>query len=125
MPMAVHYRASLFGAVASATAYECFEWLDSALETMDSNRKFLAKLLREKLPTVGYRIPDFSYLAWLDLAELKLGADPSEALLEHGKLALNAGITFGPESGNFVRLNFATSEEILSEAISRMVSCVK
>jgi cystathionine beta-lyase len=125
MPMAVHYRASLFGAVASATAYECFEWLDSALETMDSNRTFLARLLREKLPTVGYRIPDFSYLAWLDLAELKLGADPFEALLEHGKLALNAGITFGPESGNFVRLNFATSEEILSEAISRIVSCVK
>ena len=125
MPMAVHYRASLFGAVASATAYECFDWLDSAIETMDSNRKFLVNLLSEKLPTVGYRIPDFSYLAWLDLAELKLGANPSEVLLERGKLALNAGITFGPESANFVRLNFATSEEILSEAISRMVSCVQ
>ena len=125
MPMAVHYRASLFGAVASATAYECFDWLDSAIETMDSNRKFLAKSLSEKLPTVGYRIPDFSYLAWLDLEELKLGANPSEVLLGQGKLALNAGITFGPESANFVRLNFATSEEILNEAISRMVSCVK
>ena len=123
--MAVHYRASLFGAVASATAYECFDWLDSALETMDSNRKFLTKLLSEKAPTVGYRIPDFSYLAWLDLGELKLGANPAEVLLEQGKLAVNPGVTFGPESGDFVRLNFATSEEILSEAITRMVSCVK
>lgn len=125
MPMAVHYRASLFGAIASATAYECSDWLDSAIETMDSSRKFLAKLLGEKLPTVGYRIPDVSYLAWLDLAELKLGADPSDILLGQGKLALNAGNTFGPESGSFVRLNFATSEEILIEAISRIVSCVK
>ena len=74
--MAVHYRASLFGAVASATAYECVDWLDSAIETMDSNRKYLAKLLTQNFPSVGYRIPDFSYLAWLDLAELKLGADP-------------------------------------------------
>ena len=125
MPMAVHYRASLFGAVASATAYECVDWLDSAIETMDSNRKYLKKLLDETLPSVGYRIPDFSYLAWLDLSSLYLGENPSEVLLKKGKLALNAGITFGVESGNFVRLNFATSEEILDEAISRMASCVR
>jgi cystathionine beta-lyase len=125
MPMAVHYRASLFGAVASATAYECADWLDSALETIDGNRKFLAKLISEKLPTVGYRVPDFSYLAWLDLSSLNLGANPAEVLLDKGKLALNSGITFGPESGSFVRLNFATSEEIMTEAISRMAACVK
>ena len=125
MPMAVHYRASLFGAVASATAYECADWLDDAIETMDSNRKYLKKLLDKTLPSVGYRIPDFSYLAWLDLSSLNLGENPAEVLLEKGKLALNAGITFGVESGNFVRLNFATSEEILDEAISRMASCVR
>ena len=125
MPMAVHYRASLFGAVASATAYECADWLDDAIETMDSNRKYLKKLLDESLPSVGYRIPDFSYLAWLDLASLNLGENPADVLLEQGKLALNAGITFGAASASFVRLNFATSEEILSEAISRIASCVR
>jgi cystathionine beta-lyase len=124
MPQAVHFRASLFGAIASATAYECVDWLDSAIETMDSNRKYLQKLLTQNLPSVGYRIPDFSYLAWLDLSTLNLGQNPGEALLEKGKLALNAGIMFGAESGNFVRLNFATSEEILDEAISRMAGCV-
>ena len=125
MPIAVHYRASLFGAVASAVAYECADWLDDAIATMESNRRFLATLLSKELPDVGYRIPDFSYLAWLDLKELKLGENPAEVLLERGKLAVNPGITFGAESSNFVRLNFATSEEILTEAISRMVSCVK
>ena len=124
MPMAVHYRASLFGAVASATAYECADWLDDAIETMDSNRNYLKRLLTQSLPTVGYRIPDCSYLAWLDLASLNLGENPSQVLLEKGKLALNPGITFGPESGNFVRLNFATSEEILDEAVSRIASCL-
>ena len=124
MPIAVHYRASLFGAVASATAYECADWLDCAIETMDSNRRYVKKLLDENLPSVGYRIPDFSYLAWLDLSSLNLGEKPAEVLLEKGKLALNAGIMFGPQSSNFVRLNFATSEEILDQAISRMASCV-
>ena len=125
MPVAVHYRASLFGAVASAVAYECADWLDSAILTMESNRRFLAELLSKELPNVGYRIPDFSYLAWLDLKALNLGENPAEVLLEKGKLAVNAGVTFGAESASFVRLNFATSEEIISEAISRMVSCVE
>ena len=125
MPPAVHFRASLFGAVASATAYECVDWLDSAIETLDSNRKFLADLLTQNLPSVGYRIPDFSYLAWLELSTLNLGENPGEFLLEKAKLALNSGIMFGAQSGNFVRLNFATSEEILREAISRMAGSVK
>jgi cystathionine beta-lyase len=124
MPEAVHFRASLFGAVASATAYECVGWLDSAIETFESNRKYLKNLLTQSLPVVGYRVPDFSYLAWLDLSGLNLGENPAQVLLEKGKLALNAGITFGPESGNFVRLNFATGEEMLDEAVSRMASCV-
>lgn len=122
MPMAVHYRASLFGAIASATAYECIDWLDSVIETLDSNRQYIAKLLTQKLPVVGYRVPDCSYLAWLDLTPLNLGADPSEVLLREAKLALNSGISFGPASGQFVRLNFATSEEIIDEAIFRIVS---
>jgi cystathionine beta-lyase len=124
MPEAVHFRASLFGAVASATAYECADWLDDAIETFESNRKYLKNLLTQSLPTVGYRIPDFSYLAWLDLSGLNLGENPAQVLLEKGKLALNAGITFGPESGNFVRLNFATGEEMLDEAVSRIASCI-
>ena len=124
MPEAVHSRASLFGAVASATAYECVDWLDSAIETFESNRKYLKNLLTQSLPAVGYRVPDFSYLAWLDLSGLNLGENPAQVLLEKGKLALNAGITFGPESGNFVRLNFATGEEMLDEAVSRIASCI-
>jgi cystathionine beta-lyase len=124
MPAAVHFRASLFGAVASATAYQCSDWLDSAIETFDSNRNYLNKLLTQSLPTVGYRVPDFSYLAWLDLTSLNLGENPAQTLLEKGKLALNAGAMFGADSGNFVRLNFATSEEILDDAVSRIASCL-
>ena len=124
MPAAVHFRASLFGAVASATAYQCSDWLDSAIETFDSNRNYLKKLLTQSLPTVGYRVPDFSYLAWLDLTSLNLGENPAQTLLEKGKLALNAGAMFGADSGNFVRLNFATSEEILDGAVSRIASCL-
>ncbi len=124
MPESVHWRASLFGAVSAAKAYECAEWLDAAIETMDRNRHLLAKLLTEKLPNVGYRIPDFGYLAWLDLTDLNLGEDPAAFILENAKVALNSGQSFQASSHQFVRLNFATSTEILTLAIDNIAAAV-
>ena len=125
MPEAVHYRASLFGAIAAAQAFTATEWLDSTVKTLDRNRKFLAEELAKKLPTVGYRIPDCSYLAWLDVSSLNLGENPAEVLLEKGKVAFNPGAIFGPDSQQFIRLNFGTSRELISEGIDRIVNAIK
>lgn len=120
MPEAVSYRASLFGAIGAATAFTAVDWLDATLETLDRNRKFVKTKLDEKLPTVGYRIPDCSYLAWLDLSSLNLGENPAKTLLEKEKVAFNHGITFGPQASQFIRLNFGTSLEIIEDAIERI-----
>jgi cystathionine beta-lyase len=74
------------------------------------------------LPQAGYRIPDCSYLAWIDLAVYNLGENPSVTLLERGKVAVSAGGVFGGNSEQFIRLNFATSLEILTEGIDRIVA---
>ena len=125
MPEAVHYRASLFGAIGAATAFTATDWLDAVLDTLDRNRKYVKKLLDEKLPSVGYRIPDCSYLAWLDLSSLNLGENPAVTLLEKEKVAFNHGVTFGPQASQFIRLNFGTSLEIIDEAIERIVRASK
>ena len=125
MPAAVHYRASLFGAVGAAVAYTASDWLDATLKTLDRNRKFLKAQLDAKLPTVGYRIPNCTYLAWLDMSSLNLGDNPSETLIEKGKVAFNPGIAFGPQSGQFIRFNFGTSEAIIEEAVDRIVNAIK
>jgi cystathionine beta-lyase len=125
MPAAVHYRASLFGAIGAAAAFTATDWLDAVLVTLDRNRKYLKELLDEKLPEVGYRIPDCSYLGWLDMSAYNLGEDPGKALLEKSKVLFNSGITFGPQSGQFIRFNFGTSKEIMREAVDRIVAAVK
>ena len=122
MPPALTLRASLFGAVASTAAYsESDEWLDGVLITLNENRHLVKKLIDTKIPTIKYRIPDFGYLAWLDVSSLGLGSDPAGQILERSKLALNAGILYGPKHSNFVRLNFGTSEEIINQAFDRLV----
>ena len=99
--------------------------LDAVLDTLDRNRKYVKKLLDEKLPSVGYRIPDCSYLAWLDLSSLNLGENPAVTLLEKEKVAFNHGVTFGPQASQFIRLNFGTSLEIIDEAIERIARASK
>jgi cystathionine beta-lyase len=125
MPVAVHYRASLFGAFAATAAYGCVDWLDAALTTLDRNRTLVKELLTAKLPQVGYRIPDCSYLAWLDVSALNLGEKPQQTFIDKGKVAFNDGATYSPSHSQFVRLNFGTNVEILTEAVERMVNATK
>ncbi|GAA1843849.1 MalY/PatB family protein [Agromyces salentinus] len=122
MPLEVSWRMSQFGAIASIAAFtEGGHWLDGVLGSLDDNRRLLADLLEEELPDVGYRVPDATYLAWLDLRALGWGDDPSEAALERARVALVSGPTFGREVGRgHVRLNFACSPEVLGEAITRI-----
>jgi cystathionine beta-lyase len=125
MPMGVRFSASHFGVHAGAVAFTCTDWLDAAMVTLDRNRKFLAKELAEKLPQVNYRVPDCSYLSWLDVTALDLGEDPSKTILERGKLLVSNGILFGPQSQSYVRLNFGTSAEIISQGVDRLVLAAK
>ena len=125
MPAAVHYRASLLGGFATAVAFAEGEvWLDSVLENLDHNRYMIKKLLSSQLPSVRYHIPDNSYLAWLDLEALNLGENPTETLLAKGRVAFNAGHTFGKQCSQYVRLNFATSPTIITEAIHRIARVI-
>ena len=89
---------------------------------LDHNRNLVASLIESKTPGVGYRIPHCSYLAWLDLTSFNLGEDPSAVLREKGKVAFVQGLRFGVQSTQFVRLNFATSPEILEEAFNRLAT---
>jgi cystathionine beta-lyase len=125
MPAAVHYRASLLGGFATAVAFAEGEvWLDSVLENLDHNRYMIKELLSSQLPSVRYHIPDNSYLAWLDLEALNLGENPTETLLAKGRVAFNAGHTFGKQCSQYVRLNFATSPTIITEAIHRIARVI-
>jgi cystathionine beta-lyase len=123
LPEEVRYRAGILGVVAATAAFtDGRPWLDSLLGHLDRNRRLLAELLAERLPEVGYRPPDASFLAWLDLSAYGLGDDPARVLLERGRVALEPGPHFGRQGAGHARLNIGTSRALLTEAVDRMAT---
>lgn len=135
MPEEVSHGPSHLGLIAHTAALEHGqEWLKALLQGLDSNRALLGRLLGEHLPGVGYRQPEGTYLAWLDcrhlggptpgshpgLAVVSDLAGPARLFLDEARVALSSGHVFGSGGAGHVRLNFATSQAILTEAVERM-----
>jgi cystathionine beta-lyase len=123
LPEEVGHGASHVGVLAHTAAFrDGVGWLDALLDGLDDNRRLLTELLAEHLPAVRYTPAPGTYLAWLDCRELGLGDRPAKTFLTQGKVALNCGIPFGTGGAGFVRMNLATSPEVLTEAVRRMAA---
>jgi cystathionine beta-lyase len=95
------------------------QWLDAVVADISSNSALLTKLLAEHLPGAVYQPVEATYLAWVDCRALGLGDDPAAVFLEHGRVAFSSGPTFGVGGEGFIRVNIATTPEVLTEAITR------
>ncbi|MFH9548135.1 MalY/PatB family protein [Streptomyces sp. NPDC017435] len=125
LPEEVSHGASHVGVLAHTAALrEGAGWLDALLAGLDGNRRLLCGLLAEHLPGVGQRPGEATYLAWLDCRALGLGDDPAAVFLERGRVALSPGLDFGTGGAGHVRLNLATSAEILTEGVRRMAAAL-
>jgi len=125
IPQEVQHGAGHLGAIAAVVAFtEGQPWLDAVVAHLRDQAQVLADLLRQHLPQVGFEQPMASYLAWLDCRPLDLGPDPAAYFLEHARVALNSGPSFGPAGAGFARLNFANSTELLAEIVTRMGAAV-
>lgn len=101
-------------------------WLDAAMDRLTANRDRVARWTAEDVPGVHHHSPEGTYLAWLDCRDLCLpGESPQAFFLERSRVALSAGGDFGPGGETCVRLNFATSAEILEELLGRMTEAVR
>ncbi|MCF3101209.1 aminotransferase class I/II-fold pyridoxal phosphate-dependent enzyme [Streptomyces roseoverticillatus] len=125
LPGIVSHGPSHFGVLAHTAALrDGAEWLDAVLAGLDENRRLLGELLEHHLPGVRYLRPEGTYLAWLDCRALGLGDDPAAVFLERGRVALTGGLPFRTGGAGHVRLNFATSPELLTEGVRRMAAAL-
>lgn len=125
LPFSSPWRTSLLGVWASIAAYNQGEpWLKAVLKNIDENRHYLSKLLKKHLPKAKYTISDSTYLAWIDLSAYGQ-EEVTKLILDKGRVAVSNGADFGGIGKDYVRLNLATSKEIIKEAVIRMASVLE
>jgi cystathionine beta-lyase len=100
-------------------------WLDAVLAHLFAMRNHAAAVLKREIPNIGFRLPESTYLMWLDCTDLGIEGSAFDFFLEHARIGFSPGEGFHPRAEKFVRMNFATSEVILDEMLERMITAIR
>ncbi|WP_431797233.1 MalY/PatB family protein [Microbacterium kunmingense] len=123
---AVQHGAATLGVVAAIAAYRDGRgWLEDVIDYLDQERHDLRSLLAEHLPGARYRVPEATYIAWIDTAALDLPGPPAEFFRDHAGVVLTEGALLGQGYEDFVRIVFATPRPILADAVRAMGDAVR
>jgi len=130
--MAEHDK--LFGCVnplslaANQAAYEKgWPWLQELRAYLDENFRLVEEFLKENLPDAVYRIPEATYLAWVDLNRClpDLHDLPMFFANEAGVLLEGGDELFVGNAARFIRLNLAMPRSIVEKGLVRMAEAIR
>lgn len=111
-----------FGMCATEAAFNTARyWHKALLNQLDYNRQLVKTFFDEQLPHVSYMLPEATYLLWFDASSL--GVDDTEltrVFVTTGKVALNAGSSYGQNGSSYMRMNFAMPESLLIDGLNRI-----
>ncbi len=108
-----------------AAYYESEDWLEQVQEYLDGNLKMMKEFFAEKLPKIKFRIPDGTYLTWIDYKEYGLDREKFfKELVTEGKVLFEDGQMFGEEGSGFIRINVACQRALLRTALERLANII-
>ena len=111
------------GQIAATAALEnSQEWLVEFVAHLQKMRDFVTQRINQ-LPGLKTISPDGCYVSFIDVRGTGMTATAfQEKMFQEAKVALVPGLPqwFGPGAEGYVRLSFATSSEILEEAMNRI-----
>ncbi len=116
---------SQVGATAALT--KCDYWLSDFLKHLTSMRTLLVNELNT-IPGFNCIPPEGCYVAFTNItATKKSSQEIQEFLLKEAKVAIVPGLKqwFGDGADGYIRMSFATSEEILTDALGRIKKHLK
>ncbi len=96
------------------------EWLTQVLVYLEGNRDYLYDYVESHLPGLKMASPEGTYLAWLDCRTSSIPITPCEYFIQSARVGLNDGATFGRGGEGFVRLNFACTRALLTQALGQL-----
>jgi cystathionine beta-lyase len=120
-------KTNVFALAATETAYrEGGPWLDALLTYLQGNVDFVTAFLAERVPGVSLIVPQGTYLVWIDLTGLGMGAkDLHRFIVQDAGLAISAGHWFGREGAGYARMNIATPRAKLRAGLEGLAAAVE
>ena len=103
------------------------DWLDELKRYLDGNFKYLDTFLKERMPDAGFRIPEATYLAWVDLSRCLPDVKdlPGFFANEAGVLLEGGNSLFVGNAEGFVRLNLAMPRSIIETGMERIADSIE
>ena len=113
---------NVFATIAVTAAYdESEEWLEELKEVLYENKQIVKDYLANELPIIKLVECDATYLLWLDCSDLNVPSKVLSGFLRDNQgLFLSAGIDFGLNGDDFLRMNIACPQKILKEGLARL-----
>lgn len=116
------YSVDIMGIYALISAYnECDGWLEQLQRQLQKNYQTILDYFAEHVPDAPISKADATYFAWIDMR--KLGIDPQKLgymIEEEQHIILENGLRCGKGGAGFIRLNTATSQDNILEAMERL-----
>ena len=120
----IHGTNSIGQIAATAALQHSEDWLNSFVHHLESMRDLVVTRINA-MPGLSTRAPEGCYVSLIDIRNTGMSSQEFHTkMLKEAKVAIVPGLTqwFGPGAEGYVRLSFATSTEILEEALNRMES---
>lgn len=118
---------SIMGLTAARAAYlKGKPWLEDLKKHLKSNIDFVRSYLKIKLPKAQLIEPEGTFLLWIDFSAYGLSdSELDDVIVNKAKVWLDKGTMFGPEGECYQRINIATPQALLKEAIDRIAAVLE
>jgi cystathionine beta-lyase len=119
-------NSNIFGTVASTAAYsEGHEWVDALMDYVNMNVIYVQDFCRELTPEIIPVQPEATYMIWLDCRKFGMsGKELQDFFVTRAGVGMNEGSSFGPGGEGFMRMNLATTREIVVQAMEQIEKAV-
>lgn len=97
------------------------EWLKQLNEYLDDTMEYVKNFLAENLPTVKVRIPEGTYVMWMEFSRYGLSAkEIHDRIYNKANVLLEDGEMFGEEGEGFQRICIPSPRPLIREALERI-----
>ncbi|WP_404453834.1 pyridoxal phosphate-dependent aminotransferase [Virgibacillus necropolis] len=122
-----HHMLNTMGNFAMEAAYKHGDaWLDELRDVLHDHRNYVVEMFSQHTEKLKVIHSEGTYLLWIDCSRLNLDDNSlKKFMIENAKVGLNAGIEYGDEGKQFMRMNIACPRATLEEGVKRIINAVQ